>query len=274
MESITSPDEVRAKVRGEYGRVAEGRVPLGQASTSEAHEIARRFGYGQAQLAQAPDGANLGLGCGNPTALSALAPGEVVLDLGCGAGFDSLLAAREVGPGGRVIGIDLAPQMVEKARRNARVVGADNTLFRESAMESLPLEDASVDVVLSNCAINLSPEKERVFGEIARVLRPGGRVVVSDLVAEAPLPEPIGQSVEAYVGCVAGALPRAAYLAVIEGSGLRDVQIHREIGLNEAVSTDHPQIRLVLEEAGVEATEEQILEVLGSIRSVTVEAWR
>jgi SAM-dependent methyltransferase len=274
MRTESDAAAVRAKVRTGYTRVAEGSAPLGQTSSGEARELAQRFGYRSEQLAEAPPDANLGLGCGNPTGLSSLRPGEVVLDLGCGAGFDAILAAREVGAAGRVIGVDLVPEMLEKARRNARIAGAENAEFREGAMEALPVEDASVDAVLSNCAINLSPEKDRVFREIHRVLRAGGRAVISDLVVEAPLPDGVARSVEAYIGCVAGALPRAAYIELVEAAGLRDVRIHRELGLDAVVDVDHPQVRAVVQDAGVNVTDDEIRRVLGSIRSVTFEARR
>jgi len=274
MTTTTEADAIRAQVRTEYTRVAQGRAPLGQASGEVSHELARRFGYRSEQLAEVPSDANLGLGCGNPTGLSSLRPGEVVLDLGCGAGFDAILAAREVGATGRVIGIDLVPAMLEKARRNARIAGVENAEFREGAMEALPLEDESVDVVLSNCAINLSPEKDRVFHEIRRVLRVGGRAVVSDLVVEEALPEVVASSVEAYIGCVAGALPSADYVARIEAAGLRDVRIHRELGLDAVVDVDHPQVRCVVQDAGLAVSDDEIRRVLGSIRSLTLEVRR
>lgn len=274
MPTQSDAEAIRAHVRRGYTRVAEGRAPLGQASSAEAEQLAQRFGYRSEQLADAPPDANLGLGCGNPTGLSSLRAGEVVLDLGCGAGFDAILAAREVGPEGRVIGVDLVPAMLEKARRNARIAGVENAEFREGAMEALPVADASVDAVLSNCAINLSPEKDRVFREIHRVLRAGGRAVISDLVVETPLPDGVARSVEAYIGCVAGALPRARYIALVEASGLRDVRVHRELGLDAVVDVDHPQVRQVVQDTGLTASDDEIRRVLGSIRSVTFEARR
>jgi arsenite methyltransferase len=274
MGSRSDAEAIRAQVRSGYTRVAEGRAPLGQASGAEADELAQRFGYRSEQLSAVPPDANLGLGCGNPTGLSSLRAGEVVLDLGCGAGFDAILAAREVGEEGRVIGVDLVPAMLEKARRNARIAGVENAEFREGAMETLPVADASVDAVLSNCAINLSPEKGRVFREIHRVLREGGRAVISDLVVEAPLPDGIARSVEAYIGCVAGALPCARYIELVEASGLRDVRVLRELGLDAVIDVGHPQVRHVVQEAGLVVNDDEIRRVLGSIRSVTFEARR
>ena len=191
------PNELREKVRESYTRVARARSA---ADESRVAETARRIGYSEEQLEAVPEGANLGVGCGNPTAIDRLQPGETVVDLGSGAGMDALLAARQVGPTGRVIGVDMTPAMLEKARANAHKVGLTNVEFREGHIEALPLEDESVDVILSNCVINLSPEKERVYREAWRVLRPGGRVMVSDIVLERPLPAKVVESIDAYLG--------------------------------------------------------------------------
>ena len=210
-----SADAVRSAVREGYARIAQGQgsccgpSPCCGAGPS-ADDVARAVGYSAKELASLPEGANLGLSCGNPTALAALRPDEVVLDLGAGAGLDVFLAARKVGPRGRAIGVDMTPEMLTQARSNAeafrRELGFDNIEFRLGEIENLPAADASVDVVISNCVINLSPDKPRVWREIARVLKPGGRVAVSDLALLKPLPEAVRSSVEALVGCVAGAV--------------------------------------------------------------------
>lgn len=172
-----------------------------------------------------PDEANLGLSCGNPTALASLQEGEVVLDLGSGAGFDCFLAASKVGPSGKVIGVDMTPEMIEKARANAKRNGIQNVEFKLGEIESLPVKDKSVDLVISNCVINLSADKSKVLSEIHRVLKPGGRIAISDIALLKELPKSIQESVEAYVGCVSGAIPMDDYKRMVEASGLRDVKI-------------------------------------------------
>jgi len=183
------------------------------------------MGYSDADLAAVPEGADLGLGCGNPVALAALREGETVLDLGAGAGLDCFLAAVRVGPAGRVIGVDMTPEMVERARENARRAGAANVEFRLGEIENIPAADASVDVVISNCVINLSPDKDRVFREAFRVLRPGGRLMVSDIVLLGKIPAALADSVAAYTGCIAGAALKEEYLAAIARAGFTGVEV-------------------------------------------------
>ena len=189
-----------------------------------AGDIALQVGYAAADVAKGGD-SNLGLGCGNPLGLAAIRPGMTVLDLGSGAGFDAFLAAERVGDAGRVIGVDMTPDMLALARKNAAARGATNVEFREGRIEALPVEDASVDLVISNCVINLAPDKPRVFREIARVLKPGGAVSVSDLVLVRPLPAALASSVDAYVGCVAGASPLGEYIALLAGAGFTELAI-------------------------------------------------
>ena len=230
------------KVREGYGAIArEGDSCCGTAASccggpgASADTLAQHIGYSAEELAALPEGANLGLSCGNPNALAALKPGEVVLDLGSGAGFDVFIAARKVGPTGRAIGVDMTPEMIAKARRNAagyrEKTGLDNVEFRLGEIEHLPVADASVDVVISNCVINLSPDKPRVFREAFRVLKPGGRLQVSDIVWTRPVPEEVRGDMEKWAGCIAGALLESEYLDHIRAAGFVDVA---------SVATEYP----------------------------------
>ncbi|MBX3396610.1 MAG: arsenite methyltransferase [Phycisphaerae bacterium] len=205
-------EAVRDQVRDGYSKIAQGRSGGGCCgpATFTPDELAQAIGYSQQDLAVTPEAANMGLSCGNPTALASLRPGEVVLDLGAGGGFDCFVAGPKVGASGRVIGVDMTPDMLAKARRNVALYrdrsGLNNVEFRLGEIENLPVADGSVDVVISNCVLNLSPNKARVWQEIARVLKPGGRVAVSDLALLQPLPDAIRRDVEALIGCIAGAI--------------------------------------------------------------------
>jgi SAM-dependent methyltransferase len=230
MEPTTHPTHL--KVQDAYGRIASiGSGCCGPQSSccggGRAGEVAQGVGYSDAELATLPEGANLGLSCGNPTALAELKPGEVVLDLGSGAGLDAFLAAQRVGPEGQVHGVDMTREMLAKARHNAaefrRRTGLDNVTFHQGQIEAIPLPDASVDVVLSNCVLNLSPDQPTVWKEIARVLKPGGRVSISDMVLLRPLPQAVRESVEALVGCVAGAAVVDDLRGMVLASGLVDL---------------------------------------------------
>ncbi len=253
-------DEIRKAVRARYAKIATGeRSPRSTSTTSlcepqktastasccssqEAAKVARccatpqqtaskAVGYTDEELGAIPDGADLGLGCGNPTALASLKEGEVVLDLGSGGGIDCFLAANAVGKNGRVIGVDMTPEMIERARENARESDYTNVDFRLGEIEHLPVADNSVDVVISNCVINLSSDKAQVFKEAYRVLKPGGRVMVSDIVLLKELPESIRNSVAAYTGCIAGASIKKDYLAAIASAGFQDVEVVSEVSL-------------------------------------------
>ncbi|MCK6536306.1 MAG: arsenite methyltransferase [Polyangiaceae bacterium] len=271
-------DAIRATVRAGYAEVAKqqgGGACCGPSCCSPSAtklESAERLGYDPGELAAIPDEANLGLGCGNPTALASLAEGEVVLDLGSGAGIDSLIAARKVGPAGRVIGVDMTPEMLERARDNATKMGVSRIVeFREGVIEALPVVDGSVDVVISNCVINLSPDKPKVFREMFRVLKPGGRVAVSDICLTEPLPPDLASLAEAYVGCVAGALLEKDYVSAVRAAGFTSVTATSKSAapMFEALAED-PTMKPLIESIGVE----RLRQVAETIRSVSLQAER
>ncbi len=223
-------DEVRTVVRDVYGGIAKAGSTCcasgcGCGPKATAGQVSSGLGYSGDELAAAPDGANLGLGCGNPQAIAGLNEGETVVDLGSGGGFDCFLAAKQVGEKGRVIGVDMTPEMVTRARENARKGGFSNVEFRIGEIEHLPVADDSVDVIISNCVINLSPEKPEVFGDAFRVLVPGGRLAVSDIVALAPLPEEIKSDLQMIAGCVAGAAPIEDIEAMLKRAGFVDIKV-------------------------------------------------
>ncbi|MCL4819349.1 MAG: arsenite methyltransferase [Vicinamibacteria bacterium] len=260
-----------AEVREKYGRIAaEGGSCCGPNSCGGTSEVpvSLGIGYSPEELAALPEGANLGLGCGAP--LAALAPrrGETVLDLGSGAGIDVLLAARAVGEEGRAIGIDMTPEMLKKARANAAKVGAWNAEFREGRLEELPVASASVDAVTSNCVINLVPDKSKVFAEVARVLRPGGRLVISDIVLDGALPERIERDVYAYVGCISGAALRERYFGWLRAAGFAEIEVLKDVDYLAMLKDTAP------EEAGavLERTGTKWEEIEGRVRSITFRA--
>jgi arsenite methyltransferase len=216
--------QVLEVVQEKYGAIARGEVSGCGCGCGSKNEVATAIGYSPEDLAIAGDG-NLGLGCGNPLALADIQPGMTVLDLGSGAGFDAFLAWQRVGPTGKVVGVDMTDDMLDRARKNAAKLGAGNVEFRKGQIENLPVKDNSVDFVLSNCVINLSPDKPAVFREVYRALKPGGRFSVSDIVRLAELPDPIRNDVEAYVGCVAGASLLNDYIRLALEAGLSDLSI-------------------------------------------------
>lgn len=269
LRPTTDPEELVATVRDRYGRIAEGGgsccPPATGCCGSAPAALSTGLGYKAVDLDLLPEGADLGLGCGAPLEHLDLQPGETVVDLGSGAGIDALIAARAVGPEGRVIGIDMTPEMLAKARSNAAAAGAGHVDFREGRLEALPIDNDSVDAITSNCVINLVPDKRKVFSEIARVLKPGGRLVVSDVMLDGELPEIVTRDVMAYVGCVSGAIQRDDYFRMLTEAGLSDVEIVRDVDFLATVADSLPkEISSAMDQLGLGR---QDLE--GVVRSVT-----
>jgi len=264
-----SGEELVQVVRERYGQIAKGAGDscCGSAGRSCATSTVA-LGYGAGDLTEIPQEANLGLGCGAPLSFLELKSGETVLDLGSGAGIDAFLAARLVGAKGRVIGVDMTPAMLERARTAAAKHGFANVEFREGRLEALPVADASVDAVTSNCVINLVPDKKAVFREVARVLRPGGRLVISDIVLDGRLPPALLEDLPAYAGCVSGALRREAYFALVGAAGLTDVEVLRDVDQLAKLAESAPdEVRELEQRTGV-----ALKDVLGLVRSVTFRA--
>jgi SAM-dependent methyltransferase len=256
--------DIQKEVKKKYGQIAKSSgACCGTAPSAE--ELSTSVGYSVKDLAAIPEGANLGLGCGNPVALASLRPGETVLDLGSGGGIDCFLAARRVGPEGKVIGVDMTPEMIRLARENAEKSALKNVEFRQGEIENLPLDDGSVDAAISNCVINLSTDKEQVFREIYRVVKPGGRLMVSDIVLDGELPERVKDSVAAYTGCIGGALKRDEYLAAIAKAGFTAVEIMAEDRVPVDLWADFPEEAKTLSRDEIEAA-------LGAIASIKVSA--
>lgn len=259
-------------VRERYGKIAGGTTGSccgsGAAVAGPETAVSAGIGYQAEELSAVPEEANLGLGCGAPIGFLKPAAGETVLDLGSGAGLDCFLAAREVGSTGRVIGVDMTPEMLERARAGAAKHGFTQVEFREGRLEALPVADASVDAVTSNCVISLVPDKKAVFQEVARVLKPGGRLVISDIVLDGKLPESVEKDIYAYVGCVSGAAQRADYFSLLAQAGLGEIAILRDVdyvaGLCESVPQEVEAFRA---KTGVNPAE-----IAGKVRSITFRA--
>lgn len=256
------PEEIVESVKESYGKFArEG---------GSRQETAKVAGYTDEQIQEAPEAADMSRGCGNPVALATMKQGEVVLDLGSGAGFDAFLAANQVGPGGKVIGVDMTEDMVARARENATINGAQNVEFRLGRIEDLPVEDASVDAIISNCVINLSVDKKKVFQEAFRVLKSGGRLMVSDMALLRELPEAVRDSVDAYMSCVAGALEKSAYLDAIREAGFQSVEVVGESTFPYEMFKNDPFAAELAEQAGL--SDDDVKAAFDAVASIKVSA--
>jgi len=266
--------QIKKVVREGYAKIAKQDSPCCApvssccGSTDLAQDISQQIGYTEEELRAVPEGANLGLGCGNPVALASLRESETVLDLGSGAGFDCFLAAKKVGREGRVIGVDMTPEMIEKARENARKGNYGSVEFRLGEIENLPVADNSVDVVISNCVINLVPDKRRVFSETFRVLKPGGRLIVSDIVLLKELPDFIMNSIEAYIGCLSGAIMRDEYIEAIRAAGFQGARIIEETSFPIECMGNDPTAKAIVN--NLEIPPEKLEEVIASVISIKV----
>ena len=240
--------EIKKIVREGYAKIAKKGPCCCQ--TNLATDVGKKIGYKDEDLNSVPAGSDLGLGCGNPIALASLKEGETVLDLGCGAGFDCFLAANKVGRAGSVIGVDMTPEMIDKARENAKKGNYENVEFRLGEIENIPAADNSVDAVISNCVINLSPHKGRVFEEAFRVLKPGGRLMVSDMVLLKELPDFIKKSEVAYIGCIAGAVMKETYLKIVKEAGFQDVRVMGETNYPVECVTSSSNLEVEINKTG------------------------
>lgn len=269
-------EKIKEAVRKGYAQIANKKssccVPVGSCcgSANVAEDISKKIGYTREDLKAVPEGANLGLGCGNPVALASLKKGETVVDLGSGAGIDCFLAADKVGKNGRVIGVDMTGEMIEKARENAEKGKYENVEFRLGEIENLPVANNSVDVVISNCVINLSPDKQKVFKEAFRVLKPGGRLMLSDIVLLKELPDFIKDSIEAYVGCLSGAMMKDKYIETIKKAGFQDVKIIHETAFPIECMANDATAKTIIENLKVPT--KKLNEIAGSVMSIKVYA--
>jgi arsenite methyltransferase len=271
-------NKTRKSVREGYAKIALQKgscctpVDLCCSGSGDISDLCKKIGYSEEELKAVPEGANLGLGCGNPVALASLEKGETVLDLGSGAGFDCFLAADKVGKNGKVIGVDMTPEMLEKARNNSRKGNYPNVEFRLGEIENIPAGDNTVDAVISNCVINLSPDKQRVFKEAFRVLKPGGRLMVSDIVLLKELPSEIKNSIDAYIGCIAGAIRKDEYIEAIQNAGFNEVNIIDETPFTVDLMANDPLVKKIIETLNISF--ETIQELNKSIVSLKVKGMK
>jgi SAM-dependent methyltransferase len=259
-------EKIRKMVREGYGKIAKAE----QCGCGCGSGISEQIGYSRDDLSSVPEGADLSLGCGNPVALASLKPGETVVDLGSGGGLDCFLAAKKVGSKGRVIGVDMTPEMLDKARANGKKSGYKNVEFRLGEIEHLPVADATADVIISNCVINLSPNKQRVFDEAFRVLKPGGRLMISDMVLLNDLPETVKKSVLAYVGCISGAEMKTEYTKMIGNAGFTEVKVIEETHLPLEQMLSDATAKAILKE--LRLTKKRAAELVNSVVSIKIKA--
>ncbi len=270
--------EIKEKVKEGYGKIAKGESGCCQPADrsrgqgERAVDYGKTIGYSLDELKSVPDGANLGLGCGNPVALASLQEGETVLDLGSGAGLDCFLAAQKVGQTGKVIGVDMTPEMVDKASRSAKKGGYTNVEFRVGEIENLPVADNSVDAVISNCVINLSPDKKKVFQEAFRVLKTTGRLMISDIVLIRELPTSIKESVEGYLACVSGAMMKDEYLRCIESAGFKGTKVIDQTSFPIDLLINDPTLKAIIEDAKLDSAEAK--KISETIVSLKVQAYK
>jgi arsenite methyltransferase len=261
-------EKVRKMVREGYGKIAEAeKCGCGCGCGSNVSE---NIGYSREELGSVPEGADLNLGCGNPVALASLKEGETVIDLGSGGGLDCFLAAKKVGEKGHVMGVDMTAEMLDKARDNCRQGGYKNVEFRLGEIENLPVADGTADVIISNCVINLSPKKQRVFDEAFRVLKPGGRLMISDMVLLNKLPETVKDSVQAYVGCISGAEMKSEYIKMIENAGFKQVKIIEETHLPLELMLSDATAKTIMKD--LDLTEKRAAQLINSIVSIKLSA--
>ena len=284
---IVKDEEIKKIVRQNYGKIVKSSsscctpvnsccTPVssccGSSETDIMNAISKNIGYTDKELNSIPEGANLGLGCGNPVALASLKKGETVLDLGSGAGIDCFLAAKKVGKTGKVIGVDMTPDMISSARIYAKQSNYDNVEFRLGEIEHLPVEKNSVDIIISNCVINLVPSKVKAFQEAYRVLRSGGRLMISDIVLLKELPDFILESIDAYIGCVAGAILKKDYLKAMEKAGFTDIEVLEESMFPIDVLTINPKVMEIVKEMNIEP--KMLKDIANSVVSLKVKAYK
>jgi len=268
--------DVKKIVKEGYAKIAKGEssccnpVKTCCGTNVSPRQISKNIGYSEKEMSAVPDGANLGLGCGNPVALASLKEGDVVLDLGSGAGFDAFLAAKRVGDNGKVIGVDMTPEMVKKATANAQKGKYKNVEFRLGEIENLPVANDSIDAVISNCVINLSPDKKKVFAETFRVLKPGGRLMVSDIVTLKELPPAIKKSIAGYLGCLSGALMKDEYIDVIKSAGFDDVKIIDEASFPVDYMANDPTAQAII--GDLKVSHEEVKEAARAVVSIKISA--